>query len=135
MQELIDRIVAGVGIDAELAQKAVGIILGLLKQGGPEDSVSQLLNALPGAQELIGQVTGGAGEESGGIGGMLGDTFGGMMGGGGLMETVGQLNAAGIDNDQARSIGHEVLGFAREKAGADLVADITAAIPGLDALL
>jgi hypothetical protein len=42
MEELIGRITAVAGIDAGLAQKAVGIILGFLKKEGPPAEVGQL---------------------------------------------------------------------------------------------
>ena len=67
MEELIGRIVSNVGIDEGLAQKAVGMILGFLQQEGPEDKVSSLMGALPGAEDLISAASG----DGGGGGGWL----------------------------------------------------------------
>jgi hypothetical protein len=53
MDELIQRLVANVGIDRATAEKAVGIILGFLKKEGPPERVQPLLESLPGAEALI----------------------------------------------------------------------------------
>ena len=45
MNELIERIVANVGLDTGAAEKAVGLILGFLKAEGPADEVAKLLAA------------------------------------------------------------------------------------------
>ena len=37
----------------------------------------------------------------------------------------------GLDMEQVQTVGKKVLGYAREKAGDELVGEITAAIPGL----
>lgn len=133
MEELISRITSMLGIDESLANKAVGIILNLLKSAGPEDKVSQLLEAIPGASELLES----AGESSGGgLGGLMG-SLGGMMGGSmggamGAMSALSELKEAGLSTDQMQGLGKEVLGFAREKVGEDTVGEIVSAIPGLD---
>ncbi len=135
MEELISRLTSMLGIDESLANKAVGIILNLLKSAGPEDKVSQLLEAIPGASELLEQ----AGSESGGGGGLgammgsLGGMMGGSMGGAmGAMSALSELKEAGLSTDQVQGLGKEVLGFAREKVGEDVVGDIVSSIPGLD---
>lgn len=134
MEELIQRIVSAVGIEPAVAEKAVGIILNMLQQNGPEDKVKQLIGALPGASDLVAKVAGDSSESaSDGLGGMLGSVLGG--GGGGIMEAVSQLSSAGVDTAQAKTIGSEVLNFAKEKAGDNIVDEITGSIPGLSALL
>ena len=92
MEELIGRIVSNVGIDENLAQTAVGMILGFLQNEGPADKVGALMGALPGAEDLIAS----AGGEGGG-GGIMG-AVGGLMGGGGggAMALMGQLTGAGL---------------------------------------
>ena len=49
MDELLDRLVAKVGIDRGVAEKAVGIILAFLLKEGPSDKVQALINQMPGA--------------------------------------------------------------------------------------
>lgn len=124
MEELISRIMAASGLDQSLAQKAIGIILAFLQKEGPAAEISQLMAALPGAQEL-------ADAEGGAKGGLLG-TIGGMMGGGGgVMALGGQLMGAGLSMGQIQSVSKEMFAVGREKAGEDTMGAIVGAIPGL----
>jgi hypothetical protein len=133
MDELIQRIVANVGIDSNLASTAIGIILNMFQQNGDANAVASLMNALPGAGDIASAA---AGDESGGgLGGMLGAAAGMLGGGGPVMEMVGKLTGAGLSVDQAKGVGTELMDFATEKAGADVVSQVAASIPGLDKLL
>jgi hypothetical protein len=115
MDELIERLVADIGIDRAAAEKAVGIILDFLVKEGPADQVQPLLAKLPGAAALIEQA---AGEGGGGL-------MGGVMGAG------MRMMAAGLSMGQVQSVARAVLAYTREKAGEDAVGQIVAAIPGL----
>ena len=121
MEELIGRIVAAVGIDQALAEKAVGIILGFLNREAPEGDMQALLAKIPGAAELV------AGSGGGGGGGLL-SGFGGM---GGAMAAMSQLTSAGLDMGEVQGVTRELVGFAKEKAGEDAVNRIIGSIPGL----
>ena len=126
MEELINRLVANVGIDAGLAQKAVDIILGFLQKEGPAAEVSELLARMPGAESLIAEHVG----EAGG-GGLLGGLMGMMGGGGGVMALGQQLMGAGLSMGQMGDVGKELFAYGREKAGEDTMGAIVGAIPGL----
>jgi hypothetical protein len=128
MDELINRLVANVGIDAGLAQKAVGLILGFLQKEGPAAEVGQLLGSMPGATDLIAQHAGGGG------GGMLGGLMG-MMGGGGVMGLGQQLMGAGLSMGQMGDVGKELFAYGREQAGEDTMGAIVGSIPGLSQFL
>ena len=52
MDELLDLLVAKVGIDRGVAEKAVGIILAFLLKEGPSDKVQALINQMPGAEPV-----------------------------------------------------------------------------------
>lgn len=119
MEELISRIVANVGVDEELAKKAIGIILQLVKSEGPQDQVAELFAAIPGAAEFA--------DEYGDSGG------GGLMGafGGGAMAALGKLQSSGMGMGQIQDAGKEVIGYAKEKAGEDLVSEVVGSISGL----
>jgi hypothetical protein len=123
MQELIQRIVANLGIDQDLAEKCVGIILGFLQKEGPPAEVGQMFEAMPGASDLVAQ-------HAGGGGGMMGGLMG-MMGGGGIMGLGQQLMGAGLSMGQMGDLGKELFAFGREKAGEDAMGAIVGAIPGL----
>jgi hypothetical protein len=124
MQELIDRVVASLGIDHGLAEKSIGIILGFLQKEGPQAEVGQMLDAMPGAADLISAHAGEGG------GGMLGGLMN-MMGGGGIMGLGQQLMGAGLSMGQMGDLGKELFAFGREKAGEDAMGAIVGAIPGL----
>ncbi len=124
MDELIQRIVANVGIDQALAEKSIGIILGFLQKEGPQAEVSQMIDAMPGAADLIAAHAGGAG------GGVMGGLMN-MMGGGGIMGLGQQLMGAGLSMGQMGDLGKELFAYGREKAGEDAMGAIVGAIPGL----
>ena len=124
MEELISRITAASGLDESLARKAIGIILAFLQKEGPAAEISQLMAALPGAQEL-------ADAEGGAKGGLMGAIGGMMGGGGGVMALGGQLMGAGLSMGQIQSVSKEMFTVGREKAGEDAMGAIVGAIPGL----
>lgn len=124
MEDLIQRIIAKTGIDEDLAGQAVGIILRFLNKDGPTELVGQVIDAIPGARALIDA------EGNGGGGGLLGG-LAGMVGGMGAMGALNELTSAGLDMGQVQTVTKEVVAFAKEKAGDDLVDEIIGAIPGL----
>lgn len=114
MNELIAKLVAEHGLDRDVAEKAVGIILAFLSKEGPADKVANLFSKLPGAQE--------AAEANAG---------GGMFGMGGIMGAGTQLMGIGLSMGQVQGVTKSVLAFAREKLGDEAVGEIVGAIPGL----
>jgi hypothetical protein len=114
MDELLDRLVANVGVDRAVAEKAVGIILAFLLKEGPSDKVQALISMMPGADAAV-QSAGG--EDGFGMGGIMG---------------VGtKLMAAGLGMDQMQAVTRELIAYSREKAGEDAVGEIVGSIPGL----
>ncbi|WP_306145245.1 DUF2780 domain-containing protein [Roseibium sp. MMSF_3412] len=127
MEELINRIMAAAGIDQELATNAVGIILSFLNKEGPEDKMQLIFDALPGAADLVS-----ARESAGSGGGLLGG-LGSMMGGSmGAMGALSELNSAGLDMGGVQSVVKELVSYAKEKAGDDVVDEVISQIPGLN---
>jgi len=125
MQELIDRIGTATGLDGPRAEKAVAIMLSLVKTQGNQAKVGELFAKLPGAAELASR-HGGDGAAKGGLLGMLG---GGLMGG--PLAAISKLSAVGLSMDQIKTLGTLTLDYAKEKAGARLVKDVAGSIPGL----
>jgi hypothetical protein len=119
MDELVDRLVASVGIDRTAAEKSVGMILDFLSKEGPPEQVKLLIDRLPGADGAIAAAS--AGESGGGM-------FGGM---GGIMGVGSRMMAAGLSMDQIQGVTRETIAYARAKAGEDVVGEIVGAIPGL----
>ncbi|MEM5582226.1 MULTISPECIES: DUF2267 domain-containing protein [unclassified Roseibium] len=130
MEELIKRVMAAAGIDEDVSKNAIGIILGFLNKEGPEDKMQLIFDALPGASELVA-----AREQSGGGGGLLGG-LGSMMGGGmGAMAALNELTNAGLDMDGVQSVVKELVSYAKEKAGEDVVDEVISKIPGLSQIV
>jgi hypothetical protein len=122
MEELIARIIANVGIDDSTAHKAVRIILSFLYQQGDREKVVALAEAIPGAVEYIDDSDPDSAATLGGLGGLMG---------GGAMEVLSKLQAIGLGMGDIQGVTKETVDFAREKAGADVVNDVVASIPGL----
>jgi hypothetical protein len=118
MDELVDRLVASVGIDRATAEKSVGIILDFLAKEGPPDQVKVLIDSLPGAEGAVAAAR--AGEGGGGFGGMSG-----------IMGVGSRMMAAGLSMEQIQGVTRQTIAFARERAGEDVVGEIVGAIPGL----
>jgi hypothetical protein len=118
MDELVDRIVANVGVDRTVAEKSVGIIFDFLAKEGPTEKVLALLDRLPGANAALATAREGDG------GGM----FGGM---GGIMGVGSRLMAAGLGMGEIQGVTRELIAYARETAGEEAVGEIVAAVPGL----
>jgi hypothetical protein len=118
MDELVDRIVAKVGVDRTVAETAVGIIFDFLSKEGPTDKVHALLDHLPGANAAIAEARA---ADSGGM-------FGSM---GGIVGVGSRLMAAGLGMGQIQGVTRELIAYAREKAGGTAVDSIVDAIPGL----
>ena len=114
MDELLDRLVAKVGVDRGVAEKAVGLMLAFLLKEGPSDKVQALINQMPGAEAV-----------------MQAAASDGGMGMGGIMGVGTKLMAAGLSMEQMQSVTRELIAHARETAGEDTVGEIVGSIPGL----
>lgn len=128
MEELIARVAQAANLDPKLAEKAIGIIVQLIRTQGDATQTQALLDMLPGAAELA-DAHGAGASSGGGLMGLLGGSMGGLMG------AAAKLQGAGLSMEQISATGTQVLGFAQEKAGKDLVRQVAASIPGLSAYI
>jgi hypothetical protein len=130
MEELVSRIAAKAGVDETIAQDGLGIILGFLNKEAPAEKMQMVLDALPGASDLLAAR---AGVSSGG--GLLGG-LGSMMGGtAGAMAALSELNKAGLGMGEIQGLVTELVTYAKEKAGDDVVDEVIAKIPGLSQIV
>jgi hypothetical protein len=127
MDELITRISTTAGIDAGLAQQAIGEIFAFLQKEADPVALQALLDKIPGANdvELPPQ------ESAGALGGLLGA----LGGGGGLMGLAGKLMGLGLGMGEIQSVGRELFSYAREQAGEETVRKVTDSVPGLGTLI
>ena len=68
MNELVSRVADSVGITPDVAEKAIGMMLGFLQREADDGAVAKMIEAIPGAPELVAQFNG----EGAGGGGLLG---------------------------------------------------------------
>lgn len=128
MDELVERVSTAAGIEPESARKAIGLILNFLLTEGPEPQVNRIIDTIPGAREAV---SGAALEEDGGS--VLSGTTGAK--GAGLMGLASQLTGLGLSMGEMQTIGGEVLGYARETVGEDVVGEVAGAVPGMHQLM
>lgn len=126
MNELVTRVAENVGIEPATAEKAVGMILGFLQREAADGPVAKMIEAIPGASDLIAQYNG----EGPGGGGLLGGLMS-AIGGGGVMALGQQLMSQGLGMGEITSLAKETIAFAKEKAGDDVVDEVVASVPGL----
>jgi hypothetical protein len=117
MDELIGELATRAGIDDAVAEKAIGIILGFLRDEGPSDEVQALIDRVPGAEAAIL-----ASSNGGGLGRLMG---------GGLMALGSKLMGLGLGMGEIQSVARELFKFGRDKIGADQMGEIIAGTPGL----
>ncbi|MCA1489665.1 DUF2780 domain-containing protein [Sinorhizobium alkalisoli] len=125
MSELVTRVADNVGIDPATAEKAVGMILGFLQREAADGPVARMIEAIPGAPELVAQYSG-----EGGNGGLLGGLMS-AMGGGGVMALGQQLMSQGLGMGEITALAKETIAYAKEKAGDEVVDEVVASVPGL----
>ena len=128
MNEIVDQIAAKAGIDPQLTEKAVGMILGFLQREAADGPIAKMIEAIPGASDLVAQYNGeGTGNGGGGL-------LGGLMsaiGGGGIMGLGQQLMSQGIGMSEISTLAKETIAVARQHAGDETVDQVIASVPGL----
>lgn len=125
MNELVTRVAENVGIAPDVAEKAVGMMLGFLQREADDGAVARMIEAIPGAAELVAKFNG---EGSGG-GGLLGGLMASF--GGGVMALGQQLMAQGLGMGEITALARETIAVAREHAGTETVDQVVNSVPGL----
>jgi hypothetical protein len=129
MNEIVDQIAAKAGIAPDVAEKAVGMILGFLQREAPDGPVAKMINSIPGASDLVAQYNG-ADSTSGG-GGLLGGLMSAVGAGGGVMALGQQLMSSGLGMSEITTLAKETIAVARQHAGDQVVDEVVGSIPGL----
>lgn len=117
MEELVGRLMRTANIDEPAARRVIEIELAFLKDQGPDDKVAEMLRRIPGGEAAETPDEG---------------SYAGMMG---AMSAFSNLQSVGLDMTEIRAATKEVLAFAREHAGEDLVDDIVRSIPMLSQVM
>jgi hypothetical protein len=125
MNPIVTQIADRVGLAPDVAEKAVGMMLGFLQREADDGPVAEMINAIPGASELVAQFNG-AGKSGGLLGGLMS-----AIGGGGIMGLGQQLMSQGLGMGEIASLAKQTIAVAREHAGDEVVDKVIASVPGL----
>lgn len=126
--DLINKLVAELGISEAQAKGGVGALLEFAKNKLAEGDFSQILAAIPGADGLLAKAPAAEAGAGAGAGGFGGGGFGGLLGGvaavlgsdtklGGLAELGKKFSAIGLDASHLQKFAPMVLAFAKEHGG------------------
>ena len=126
MNEVVSQIAEKAGISPELAEKAIGMILGFLQREAADGPIARMIEAIPGASDLVAQYNG----EGAGGGGLLGGLMS-AIGGGGIMGLGQQLMSQGLGMSEISTLAKETISVARQHAGDEVVDQVIASVPGL----
>ncbi|MEZ2132539.1 MULTISPECIES: hypothetical protein [unclassified Sinorhizobium] len=127
MNEIISQIAEKVGISSELAERSMGMMLGFLQREADDGAVARMIEAIPGAADLVARFNG---EGAAGNGGLLGGLMS-ALGGGGIMGLGQQLMAEGLGMGEITTLAKETIAVARQYAGDEVVDQVVASVPGL----
>lgn len=119
MEEFVSRIATNVGVDPALADKAVGMMLGFLQREAADGPAARMIEAIPGASELVAKHDGEAAEG------------GSVLAGGGVVGFGQQLMNEGLSLGNIAGLANETIAFAKEHAGDELVDEVLNSVPGL----
>lgn len=125
MNEVVSKIADQVGISPELAEKALGMMLGFLQREGEDGPVAKMIEAIPGAVDLVAQYNG-EGQGKGLLGGLMS-----ALGGGGIMGLGQQLMSEGLGMGEITGLAKATMAAAREYAGDEVVDNVIDSVPGL----
>ncbi len=125
MNELVTRVADNVGVAPDVAEKAVGMMLGFLQREADDGAIAKMIETIPGASQLVANFNG-EGEGGGGLLGGLMASFGG-----GVMGLGQQLMSLGLGMGEISALAKETLAIAREYAGDEIVDQVVASVPGL----
>jgi len=128
MNEIVDQIAAKAGIAPDVAEKAVGMILGFLQREAPDGPVATMIQSIPGASDLVAQYNGADSTSGGGI---LGSLMSAVGAGGGVMALGQQLMSSGLGMGEITTLAKETIAVARQHAGDQVVDEVVGSIPGL----
>ncbi|MDF1700054.1 MAG: DUF2780 domain-containing protein [Planctomycetota bacterium] len=130
MQDFIRDAAAKLGIGEDQAAGATGGLLDLVKQYADPGDMSEMLQKVPGAADLMGK------GDSGGGGGLLG-ALGSALGGdtGKALGAVDMLQKTGLDLDKLGGLADMFKQYIEPLLGSDLLKSLLAKVPALTDLL
>ncbi len=136
LNAFVGQAASALGLSPDAAGSALSGILGLIQKQMSSGDASALLQALPGAADLLGKSADSADSGGGMLGSLMG-AAGSLLGGkaGSALSVISIFNQAGMDSSQAGSFMGMFMDFVRENADGDLVGRLLEQVPELKSLL
>lgn len=139
MDDLIQQLIAKLGIDASVAKTATDKAMAFVKENAGGELFDKIGGAVPGANEAAaaGAAAEGDQEASGGVLGSLAGMASGLLGGsaGSAVELGSSLSSAGLDVSQIGDFASTIVEYLKEKVGPDVVDQMLEKVPPLKSLL
>ena len=136
IENLVTQAAAKSGLSTEQARLALSAAMALIQKHGDPEKVSDLLQAIPGADTLAAEGACLADGKAGLMTGLLRNVGG--RGGAAMTDAMAmgpRLAREGVTTSDMQAIMPVAMGFVQEQSGRDLLRDVLASIPGLGKLL
>lgn len=138
INQLVSLVSERLGVPTGVAEQAVGVVLGLLKdKANGQAALGRLFDAVPGAEALADQFPAEAPASGGGLmGGLLGKAAD-LMGGnaGDMADAFAAFQKTGLSMDQAQEMLPVAKDFMTEQVGEETVGELMDLVPVLKNLL
>jgi uncharacterized protein (DUF2267 family) len=128
MADFISDLATKAGVSPDMARKGVGAILALLKEKLPAGSFSQVLSAIPNANNLMADAQESQEGSGGGVLGAVSAAVSKLVGGG-AAELTNRLSKLGFSAEQLERFLPKVLEFLKSKLPADVLKHASAHLP------
>jgi hypothetical protein len=128
MADITTELANKCGISPEVAQKGLGIVLGLFKSKLPAETYSKVSAAVPGADNMVAAAAD-MGENSGGgmvdaVKGAIGKLFGGSAG-----AMLGKFEHLGMSADQIPNFITKIMEYFKGKLPENVMSQISGLLP------
>ncbi|MEO6340165.1 MAG: hypothetical protein ABIO39_09025 [Caulobacteraceae bacterium] len=136
IEDLVSASAAKSGLSIEQARLALSAAMALIQKHGDPAKVSELLQAIPGADRLAAEGASLADGKAGLMTGLL--KIGGGAGGAAMTDAMAmgpRLAREGVTTSDMQAILPVAMAFVHEQSGRDLLRDVLASIPALGKLL
>jgi hypothetical protein len=129
MADIATELAGKTGISAEIAQKGLGVVLGLLKSKLPAESFNKVSTAIPGADNMMAAAAD-TKEQSGGVVGAVTGAIGKLFGSGdGIGAAAAKLGQIGMKPEQIEKFIPQVLEFLKGKLPDNILGQVGNLLP------
>jgi len=130
MADIVTELANKCGISTDMAQKGLGVVLGLLKSKLPAESFNKVSAAVPGADNMMAAAVGAQEEASSGVVGAVTGAIGKLFGGGdGIGAVVSKLSQFGMTPEQIEKFVPKVLEFLKGKLPDNILGQVGNLLP------